>query len=221
MKIHVLSPEAGILAEIFARRHADREAWWAAHAKGFINVSKIVWDMMQTMYPKIYGEPGTPYVDDLGSPMRIETGFLIEELLAEEFARRAGWSKPKAVFKDAIGGRPDGWQRSTRTVDEVKVTWCSSHVPEGLRETPLEHHPKLYKYVLTAGAYCAMYGTTRARLHVWYVNGDYRPPKPLPPVSYVLRFTEAEVATKWKQLRGHAADRGWITERRGIWIPAA
>lgn len=219
MKVHVLSPEAGVLADIFARREEERQRWWAEHARGFVNVSRIVWDMMQTMYPKLYGEPGTPYEGDLGSPMRIETGFLIEELLAEEFARRAGWSKPPAVFRDAIGGRPDGASPRIRTVDEVKVTWVSAHC-ERENTTAIETNPKLYKYVLTAAAYCAMYGWTRARVHVFYVNGDYRPPKPMPPMTHVLRFGAGEVETKWKQMRRHAADRGWIKQRRGLWVPA-
>jgi len=212
MKISVLDPAGGPWADLLAERQADREEQWVSRGgKDFVNVSRIVWDYCQALQ----GEPAEVTAAKHGKPeaVMIETGFLVEEMLAHEFRKVHGWSKPPAIFRDGIGMRPDGYNRSSRTVDEIKVTWMSAH--EGLT------NPKALRFLLTAKAYCAGYRTTRVRLHVWYVNGDYRPPKPSPPVSYILRFTPQEVEEGWEGIRGHAVDRGWLKQPKAGWEPAA
>lgn len=202
MRVTILDPDGGPWADLLDQRHAAREAAWISRGgSDFVNVSRIVWDMVQTI-------EGAADPSEHRDPMavQIETGFVVEEMIADEFRKIQGWSKPPAIFRDGIGARPDGYNRLSRTVDEIKVTWMSAI--DGLE------NPKALRFVLTAQAYAAMYGVERVRLHIWNVNADYRPPRPGRPITYILRIGRQEREQAWAGIRGHAVDRGWLVEGR-------
>lgn len=111
--------------------------------------------------------------------------------------------QPGQVALDGVTGSPDGITRSTKTLEEFKATWKSSHTrPDITKE-------KLWMWQLMG--YCKMLGLLRARLHVLWLNGSYRPPSPRY-VTYLIEFTQAELDKFWANVivknKEHAIPEG-------------
>lgn len=155
-----------------------------------LHLSTIIKSVMMVLEPDRFTGP-------LDVP-RVETGCAFEDLLAESLARRIGWSKPGEFVKDGVIGSPDGLDADAWRVDEVKCTWVSDK--DGL------DHPKLSHWMLQVKGYCHMLATTQARMYVLFVNGDYKPPRPVLRV-WDLTFTDRELADNWTMLLTHARKR--------------
>lgn len=95
-------------------------------------------------------------------------------------------------------GTPDGMSATEEegligslVVEEFKLTWKSEYkYGEVVKEA-------LWMWQL-AGL-CRMMGTRWARLHVMWVNGNYRPPEPLY-YRYRVRFGELELEEFWEHI---------------------
>jgi hypothetical protein len=86
-------------------------------------------------------------------------------------------------------------------LEEFKLTWLSSNHPLDGR--------KFRHWFWQIKGYCWAWETCRARLRVFYVNGNYAPKQPLYH-SYELLFTYEELKTNWQMITGHARKRGLI-----------
>jgi hypothetical protein len=114
--------------------------------------------------------------------------------------------QPGEISRDEIYGNPDGYATVQTVADpfevyaqetpqieiqEFKATWKSRH---GHGDVVAE---KIWMWQLLG--YCAMTGYRRARLWVFWVNGDYRQPSPALWV-YVLEFSDEEVEQFWSNV---------------------
>ena len=205
MQIQELSSDSRLWQAIVASQHATTKA----RASG-LHLSQITNDIAATVYPKdfwylVRDHDAAPPEFDARTRATFEAGHVIEELIARIMAARAGWAKPDPVRCEGVWCSPDGWQQSTRTIDEMKATWKSSR--DFLQTT------KFQLYLWQVQAYMFALGATRARLHVMHMNGDYRPPRPEPPKTYILRPSREEIDSNWRMIKTHAKDRGWLPQR--------
>jgi len=94
--------------------------------------------------------------------------------------------QPGEVSLDGVSGSPDGI--TERTLEEFKATWKSSFTHGDILKERL--------WMWQMMGYSKMLGVTEARLHVLWVNGDYRPPAPSY-MAYRIRFTQEEIDRFW------------------------
>lgn len=103
---------------------------------------------------------------------------------------------------DGIVGSPDGVRVDPYRVVETKFRWMSSNKLDALERY-------FWPELVQMKSYCHMIGSTEAELHVYFVNGDYKPP--IPTVrSLLLDFTPEELDDNWNMVRSHAERRGWL-----------
>jgi hypothetical protein len=121
-------------------------------------------------------------------------GRMFERILAEVVFRPPRYIRPGEIFHDDIIGSPDALDLDDLAVVEIKATWKSS-----------KHDIKTFReYWWQIMAYCQMTGLTKARLYVFYVCGDWAPPKPIwPPRAWEATFTQSELNENWKMLKGN------------------
>lgn len=110
--------------------------------------------------------------------------------------------RPDEWTLDGITGSPDGIRLSSWRVVELKCRWMSAN-----KLDQLEKH--FFWELVQVKGYCKMTGATEAELWVFFVNGDYRPPRPLVR-GLLLEFTEREIEESWDMIKAHAHRRGWV-----------
>ena len=97
--------------------------------------------------------------------------------------------RPGELFVDSEVGpiycTPDGFDVEANALHEIKATWYSAQ--KAFTEPEFLH----YRIQLKTG--CLALDTLIAYLHVFYVNGDYRPPRPWPIQSFRFTFTPIEL----------------------------
>lgn len=101
---------------------------------------------------------------------------------------------------------------SPKLVEEHKLTWMKF-------EDDIEHE-KFWFWLVQDMAYCYMHGTCRGRIRALFVNGDYRPPRPIDPVAWDLVYTVPELWDNWEMLRQFAKEQRWLKQTKsGLWMP--
>lgn len=96
-------------------------------------------------------------------------------------------------FEDGIYLTPDGMDIEDWVHEEWKATYKS------LRHDPHEY----YRYWWQIKAGCYVLGTNKARLRVWFINGDYRGSGPQWG-SWDAEFTDRELRENWQAILNHA-----------------
>lgn len=206
MQITVLSEDTALWQAIVQSQAESTKA----RADG-LHLSTITNDIAVTVWPKEFwylkrdeedarAQGGDEF--DAATRATFECGHVIEDVMAEVMAKRAGWRKPPPLQCDGIWCSPDGFVPRTHTLDEMKFTWKSARA--------FTDTPKFLLYQYQVLSYMHVYGATRARLHVMHANGDWRPPRPMPPTTYILRPTAQEILDNWRHVKQHARDRGWL-----------
>lgn len=207
MQIQELSADSRVWQAIVAAQQATT----GARDSG-LHLSQITNDIALTVYPKDFAYLSRPTVDDEAAfdertRAMFEVANVIEDMIALTLTTRLGWTKPKARCSvEGIWCSPDGFNDKTCTIDEMKATWKSSK--DFLQTT------KWQLYLWQVLSYMHVFGATRARIHVLHMNGDWRPPRPEPPKTYIVRPTAAEIRDNWKMITQHAKDRGWLRRQK-------
>jgi hypothetical protein len=110
--------------------------------------------------------------------------------------------QPGEVSRDGIIGSPDGINSNLIpgeiVLEEVKATWMSRMEP-GTKSSVPRSIFNIKRWILQVAGYCHMAKLTHARLHVLWVNGDYRQSGPQY-YTYLIQFTEAELVRMWKNM---------------------
>lgn len=100
---------------------------------------------------------------------------------------------------DGLLGNPDLFDTVDQAVEEMKLTWMSSkHGPES---------EKFWKYWVQVKAYCRMMEVQTGRLHVCYLNGNYKRGEDGTRCEYYVweaKFTKIELINNWKMIRSAA-----------------
>lgn len=110
--------------------------------------------------------------------------------------------RPDEWELDGIVGSPDMIRSSDWTLIELKCRWMSSYKLDQLEKY-------FWLTLVQIKSYCRMIGTDHAELHVFFVNGDYRPPMPKVRVL-ALEFSDRELVENWSMITNHARRRGWL-----------
>jgi hypothetical protein len=167
------------------------------HRSPGLHMSNIYNDLYQDLEPKRFTRGTLP------DPLRLEAGLAFEDMLEEGLKRRlCGERPPEMVTEEGIFYSPDLiiFNGHTR-LGEIKLTWMSSkEVP---REAANGFPPKFDKYFTQMKAYCHHLDLGHARLLAFFVNGDYRPPKP-ELLAWDIEFTPRELRENWQMLLNHA-----------------
>ena len=146
--------------------------------------------------------------EDLGDPtimpLRMCIGMAVENWLVGLYPD-LNW-QPGGLSKDGISGSIDGFSMmfninrllypnpdGSFAIEEIKVTWKSFRNREILREV-------IWMWQLAA--YCYIWDTRLARLHVVWVNGDYSHGENWGPryFRYLIEFKSHELDRLWKSL---------------------
>jgi len=154
---------------------------------GGTHVSGLIRRIMQRLEPSKYSDDGGP------DTARMALGVAYEEALEQSLSKHWGPRvvRPGEVERDGIVGSPAGIDLEEERLDEIKLTW--------MKYEPDLDHPKYWKWLVQVRAYLAMLGWTRARLWIFFVNGDYRGSGPLTKV-FDLEFTIQETEETWQML---------------------
>lgn len=182
----------------------------ADHRPSGLHVSDIIKDLLVTLKPQVYGKPM-----DMN---KIQTGMAFEEVLERSFyAGKSGIFRPDPIFvtvptadntvipggPQGIWLSPDGFDPELLAVQEFKLTWYSMN-----KECPYDE--VYWPWLVQIKAYCFALDVLLAVLWVMYINGDYKPPKPRPPLVFGLEFSQIEILENWSMLVNHARTRGWL-----------
>jgi hypothetical protein len=133
---------------------------------------------------------------------RIELGFAVERLIERAFAeRQQNILRIGELEKDGISGSPDGVSFSEAGDDEmiiheIKCTWMSM--------TGCPEHKKFWHWLAQIKAYCYLAETHRARLHVFFINGNYKDQRSPQYAEWDLLFHDGELAENWAMLTNAA-----------------
>lgn len=119
-----------------------------------------------------------------------------QAIVRGDLVRTGEWSL------DGIVGSPDGIDLVNWRVIETKFRWMSS-----TKFDQLEKH--FWLELVQVRGYCKMVHTLESELWVFFVNGDYRPPKPIVR-GKLLTFNQQEIDESWAMIRSHAQRRGWL-----------
>lgn len=168
-----------------------------------LHVSKIIRSIMETLEPRRFGNQGddSPPIEWTGA------GTIWEYALEAAMAKLAtagnvnALARPGEVEKDGIICTLDAVDIDDWVVHEFKFTWMSSR--------DAIDHKKFYHWLLQLRAYCCALGTNRARLHAFFVMGNYKGSGPQP-LSWNLQFTDLELSETWGMLVNHAKSKGWL-----------
>lgn len=142
-------------------------------------------------------------------PLYMEAGLAFEQLLEDAFKKRLCGERPgELVTEEGIVYSPDLilFNGVTR-LGEVKVTWLSN------RDVPREASngfPAVFdKYFVQMMAYCKHLETPYARLIAYFVNADYRPPRP-ELLAWDIEFSRREIEENWRKLLNVARAEGML-----------
>jgi hypothetical protein len=123
---------------------------------------------------------------------KIELGFAVEALIEHAFRdRQQDILRLGELWKDEIAGTPDGmsFHDGTLIIHEIKCTWMSS--------TDCPDHKKFAHWIWQIKSYCHMAETCHARLHVFFVNGNYKDSRSPEYKEWDLLFSPSELEENW------------------------
>lgn len=213
MRVEIYHPDrSAIIRAIRRRRAAEAE-------RTGLHLSTIVNDIVASTMTK----PDRSGIDERTGLSFQEVGNVIEDLIATGFMQRdPSWVKPEPIIYQGITCSPDGYSERQLLIDEIKVRWgsCRGFIELDDAEPDL-HEPRtgeltgesetFVKYKMQLLFYMWAWGVSRGRLHVLFLNGDWRPPFPKP-VTLCLRPTTAELKENAAHIIQHAIDRRWLQE---------
>lgn len=155
--------------------------------------------------------------DDEEVPLRMAVGQAWENFVVGLYPDLL-W-QPGEIERQGIFATPDGasefeiqWEQKAQVgtgtlqhivpdaavLEEFKATWQSQRQKSD-KKGSLPAYKRITdqrRWMWQMAAYCAMGGWRYGRLHVLWINGDYRPPAPIY-TTHLLHFPLAEVEAFW------------------------
>lgn len=182
------------------------------------HVSDIIKRVLVKLDPKRYGT--AQKADDTENWQ--EAGFMWEEILSGAIVNRGidqdsqgtRW-RPGEVTLDHVAGSPDSLECGVQgddpafVIGEYKATWKSCRDIDTPTPGAGLMDSKFVGYLIQMQAYCHMVGTTRARLYILFMNGDYE--RYVPQMRcYQIDFTPRELQEQWRSLLNTAKKEGLL-----------
>jgi len=174
----------------------------AAERSTGIHVSDVIRDISNRLIHKGQRRP----MDDMSSAeirrmgSYVHGGFAWEEIIRTAIVSMYREDTERFVIPGefelgGIYGTPDWFDTVDWVLEEFKCTWKSSY--QGVDTG------RFWEWFCQIKAYSWMMGVTKARLRVYFVNGDYRESGPQVK-TFLLEFTDAELKQNWQMLETHA-----------------
>jgi hypothetical protein len=176
-----------------------------ARPKG-VHISAVIADLCRRLEPGRYdkhdrdGKPIPMDVAKVSAGVAFEQG--LERFLALKlfpamfrpppFQVDGIWMSPDAVLPEH-GGCPA----------EFKLTWYSA-------KKSCPEDPVFKPWMWQLQSYCKGLGVTRGLLVPQFINGDYRPPRPMSPRRIWIEWDQREIDETWNFLVSHAKAQGWL-----------
>jgi hypothetical protein len=170
-----------------------------------LHLSQIYQDIQQTLDPS----------DNSLTQEELEAyragGFIWEHVFSLGFAQsliNGTLVRPGEWMCEEIIGTPDLVrvdESGMMTVIDTKFTWKSAAKFD--KYGSIEEH--FWTWIVQVACYCRMMHTNVAELYVFFVNGDYRPPRPCIKAMR-LEFSDVELAEYWNLIKTHARRKGWL-----------
>jgi hypothetical protein len=152
--------------------------------------------------------------------VRMAAGTVLESVFEQALAIGMAGERPgEFVTDEGIFYSPDiiAFEGKIVVLGEIKVTWMSAtDVPisptqakkTGLTSTwdgkgPATFGKKFNKYFTQMKCYCYHLQTPYARLYIYFVNGDWKPPVPVF-LAWDFEFSMMELKEEWAMMRNHA-----------------
>lgn len=138
-------------------------------------------------------------------PLRMAMGMAWEEWAVGLYPDMI-W-QPGELSLDGISGNPDGFGvvQDEPAIEEFKLTWKS----ENTRKNILSE----WMWLTQIKGYCRLMESRigipvrTGRLHVLWVNGDYRPPSPIY-YRYLIGFTDNDINSNWSLMLNYRDSDG-------------
>jgi len=133
-------------------------------------------------------------------PLRMALGLAWEEFAVSLYPEIV-W-QPGEEILDGVAMNADGF--SIDYMEEFKLTWLK-------KRTGKEIISERWHWMCQVKGYCAGYCQRRVRLHVCYINGDYKPQQPIY-MRYLIEFSQKEIEDNWKMVvmnRDRAKEAGY------------
>lgn len=167
-----------------------------------LHLSTIYKDMEETMFQNRVRK-GEVTEDELA--WYGAGGFLWEHVYGmahREALEREDLVRPGEMYLDGITGSPDLVDLINWRLIELKFRWMSAWKFDQLEKY-------FWLELVQVKGYCKMAGMNEAELWVFFVNGDYRPPRPNVRGN-LLTFSDQEIDESWGVILQHARRKGWL-----------
>ena len=141
---------------------------------------------------------------DDGNVMWAAFGFMFELWIEKALVEYYGFQRSIRIEQseqlcDNILLTGDALNLTDSCYEEYKVRWRSARK----FMDPDEWERWFWKELRQVMANCYVYGTRTARLIVFFVCGDWKPPQPWPPICRELTFEQSELDHNWQVLQGN------------------
>jgi hypothetical protein len=148
-------------------------------------------------------------IDEKERAAYMSGGFLWEHAFSRAFGQSIlslDVARPPELYLDGIIGSPDLIDYKLWRVLDTKFTWKSARKLEHMERYfwPWLCQMKSYLKMMQTMAAC-----DTAELYVFFVNGDYAPPKPRAR-HLELKFDQQEIDENWEMVVRHALNRRWL-----------
>jgi hypothetical protein len=143
-----------------------------------------------------------------------EHGLMWEEVITKDHGRtRPELIIQEELFLDGIYLTPDAYNIVEECIEEYKVTWKSMNKlgPENADSLTLAVNldKHFWMYVAQVKSYCYARKTLKARLAIYYTNGNYLYGEnwsgPMPRDLY-LEFSNSELRDNWRMIQAIAKE---------------
>lgn len=138
--------------------------------------------------------------------MRLEVGFIWEQIIERALRDRLpNLIRIGEIEEDGILMTPDALEADGNVLEEWKATTKTSSE----KQTKDSFETDLWYWLMQVKAYARRMGVLRARIRVFYLNGDYgkgqykdgkRPPLVPQVYRYELEFTQRELDENWRTI---------------------
>jgi hypothetical protein len=172
---------------------------------GDIHLGQII----HHLYAKIEGKSAEKPVGDALTSMNIKMSigvafeYLLERVLSLVYPSTK-LVKLESICEDGIWMTPDRYDVEEELVEEWKATWFSSKKAATTKEL-VDH---FWYWQIQIRAYCRAMKVKKAKLRVWFINGNYAPPRPIPPRTFYFEFTDQDLDENWEMVLRTAKEIG-------------
>ncbi len=171
-----------------------------------LHVSTVINDLCKRLVPGRYDKhdrDGKPIPMDVG---KVSAGVALEQGLERFLAAKLfpAMFRPPAFQLDGIWMSPDGiLPEEGGCPIEYKLTWYSANKP-----CPEDDVFRPWRWQLQS--YCKGLGVQRGLLVPQFINGDYKPPRPMSPRRIWIEWEQSAIDRTWAFLVSHAKAQGWL-----------